>query len=132
MKPSIKKPSTNKEILETLLERLDAIEEHMPNGEMAILVNHIEIIMDRQEKMHSDLSELKKTLLNPDDGVVVRVNRNTEFRMEQQDKERDFDKLFREHYELVQFKSNITRFLWLILSTITASIVMLWTKIFNS
>lgn len=132
MKPSIKKPSTNKEILETLLERLDTIEEHMPNGEMAILVNHIEIIMDRQEKMHSDLSELKKTLLNPDDGVVVRVNRNTEFRMEQQDKERDFDKLFREHYELVQFKSNITRFLWLILSTITASIVMLWTKIFNS
>jgi len=132
MKPSTKKPSTNKEILEELLERLNAIEEHMPNGEMAILVNHIEIIMDRQEKMHTDLSELKKTLLNPDDGVIVRVNRNTEFRMEQQDKERDFDKLFREHYELVQFKSNITRFLWLILSTITASIVMLWTKIFNS
>jgi hypothetical protein len=104
----------------------------MPNGEMAILVNHIEIIMDRQEKMYTDLSELKKTLLNPDDGVIVRVNRNTEFRMEQQDRERDFDKLFREHYELVQFKSNITRFLWLILSTITASIVMLWTKIFNS
>lgn len=132
MKPSIKKPLTNKEILESLLERLDAIEEHMPNGEMAILVNHIEIIMDRQEKMYTDLSELKKTLLNPDDGVIVRVNRNTEFRMEQQDRERDFDKLFREHYELVQFKSNITRFLWLILSTITASIVMLWTKIFNS
>lgn len=132
MKPSIKKPSTNKEILESLLERLDTIEKHMPNGEMAILVNHIEIIMDRQEKMYSDLSELKKTLLNPDDGVVVRVNRNTEFRMEQQDKERDFDKLFREHYELIQFKSNITKFLWLILSSITASIVMLWTKIFNS
>lgn len=132
MKPSIKKPSTNKEILESLLSRLDSIEEHMPNGEMVILMNHIETIMEKQEKMHDDLSEMKKTLLNPDNGVIVRVNKNTDFRVEQEKKERDFDKLFREHYELVQFKSNITRFLWLILSTITASIVMLWTKIFNS
>lgn len=132
MNQPTKKSLTNKQILETLVERLDNIEEHMPNGEMVVIINHIETIMDKQNKMYEDLSEMKKTLLNPDNGVIVRVNKNTEFRVEQEEKERDFDKLFREHYQLMTFKSNITRFLWLILSTITASIVMLWTKIFNS
>jgi len=132
MNQPTKKSLTNKQILETLVERLDNIEEHMPNGEMVVIINHIEAIMDKQNKMYEDMSELKKTLLNPDNGVIVRVNKNTEFRQEQEEKERDFDKLFREHYQLMTFKSNITRFLWLILSTITASIVMLWTKIFNS
>ena len=132
MNQPTKKSLTNKQILETLVERLDHIEQHMPNGEMVIIMNHIETIMEKQQKMYEDLSEMKKTLLNPDNGVIVRVNKNTEFRVEQEEKERDFDKLFREHYQLMTFKSNITRFLWLILSTITASIVMLWTKIFNS
>jgi len=132
MNQPTKKSLTNKQILETLVERLDNIEEHMPNGEMVVIINHIETIMEKQNKMYEDLSEMKKTLLNPDNGVIVRVNKNTEFRQEQESKERDFDKLFREHYQLMTFKSNITRFLWLILSTITASIVMLWTKIFNS
>lgn len=126
------KSLTNKELLQNLVDRLDTIEKHMPNGEMVVIVNHIETMMEKQEKMYQDLSEMKKTLLNPDNGVVVRVNKNTEFREEQEDKERDFDKLFREHYQLMTFKSNITKFLWLILSSITASIVMLWTKIFNS
>lgn len=126
------KSSTNKELLQNLVDRLDTIEKHMPNGEMVVIVNHIETMMEKQEKMYQDLSEMKKTLLNPENGVVVRVNKNTEFREEQEDKERDFDKLFREHYQLMTFKSNITKFLWLILSSITASIVMLWTKIFNS
>ena len=132
MNQSTTKSLTNKQILETLVERLDSIEQHMPNGEMVIIMNHIETIMEKQQKMYEDLSEMKKTLLNPDNGVVVRVNKNTEFREEQESKERDFDKLFREHYQLMTFKSNITKFLWLILSSITASIVMLWTKIFNS
>jgi len=132
MNQPTKKSLTNKQILETLVERLDTIEKHMPNGEMVIIMNHIETIMEKQQKMYEDMSEMKKILLNPDNGVIVRVNKNTEFRAEQEEKERDFDKLFREHYQLMNFKSNITRFLWLILSTITASIVMLWTKIFNS
>jgi len=132
MNQPTKKSLTTKQILETLVERLDTIEEHMPNGEMVIIMNHVETIMEKQQKMYEDLSEMKKTLLNPDNGVIVRVNKNTEFRIEQEEKERDFDKLFREHYQLMTFKSNITRFLWLVLSTITASIVMLWTKIFNS
>lgn len=126
------KSLTNKELLQNLVDRLDTIEKHMPNGEMVVIMNHIETMMEKQEKMYQDLSEMKKTLLNPENGVVVRVNKNTEFREEQEDKERDFDKLFREHYQLMTFKSNITKFLWLILSSITASIVMLWTKIFNS
>jgi len=132
MKNSTTKSLTNKQLLESLLDRLDNIEEHMPNGEMVIIMNHVETIMDKQQKMYEDLSEMKKTLLNPDNGVIVRVNKNTEFREEQESKERDFDKLFREHYQLMTFKSNITKFLWLVLSSITASIVMLWTKIFNS
>ena len=88
--------------------------------------------MDRQEKMYQDLSEMKKLLLNPDDGVVVKVNRNTEFRKDMESKEEKTFQLIEQHNELVKFKSNITKTLWIILSSIIGSIVMLWQKIFQS
>lgn len=130
MSKSIINPSmTNKELLTELLSRLDYIEGNIPNGEMSVLLNHMEVMMERQEKMYDDLSEMKRLLLNPENGVVVRVNKNTEFRVENQQRENQYNKLIEEHNELMKFKSNIIKILWIILSSIIGTLVMLWSKI---
>jgi ABC-type enterochelin transport system substrate-binding protein len=122
---------TSKELLNQLSKRLDEIETHMPNGELKVILSQLEIMMDRQEKMYEDLSELKKMLLNPEDGVIVRVNKNTEYRLELEEQEQRLASIIEEHNDLKKFKSNITKFLWIILSAIIGSITMLWQRILN-
>jgi len=123
---------TSKELLNQLSKRLDEIETHMPNGELKVILSQLEIMMDRQEKMYEDLSELKKMLLNPEDGVIVRVNKNTEYRLELEEQEQRLASIIEEHNDLKKFKSNITKFLWIILSAIVGSMTMLWQRILNS
>ena len=67
---------TNKEILE----EIEFLKKKMPNGEFALLKKSVEDLHGGQETLRSSIRELKKQLLDPDDGVVVKVNRNTEFR----------------------------------------------------
>ena len=56
--------ATNKDILQ----RLESIEEKLPNGEL--------------EDMHKMIKEIKEILLDPEDGLIVRVNKNTFWRKE--------------------------------------------------
>lgn len=122
---------TSKELLNQLSEKLEKIETHMPNGELKVILNQLELMMERQEKMYEDLSDLKKILLNPEDGVIVRVNKNTEYRLELEEQEQRLASIIEEHNELKKFKGNIIRFLWIILSSIIGSIAMLWQRILN-
>ena len=56
--------ATNKDILQ----RLESIESKLPNGEL--------------EEMHEMIKEIKEILLDPEDGIIVRVNKNTFWRKE--------------------------------------------------
>jgi len=123
---------TSKELLNQLSKRLDEIETHMPNGELKVILSQLEIMMERQEKMYEDMADLKKMLLNPENGVIVRVNKNTEYRLELEEQEQRLASIIEEHNDLKKFKSNITKFLWIILSAIVGSMTMLWQRILNS
>lgn len=122
---------TSKELLNQLSKRLDEIETHMPNGELKVILSQLEIMMERQEKMYEDMADLKKMLLNPENGVIVRVNKNTEYRLELEEQEQRLTSIIEEHNDLKKFKSNITKFLWIILSAIVGSMTMLWQRILN-
>ena len=73
---------TQKQLLESVLSELVHIKKHMPNGELQAMVEDV-------KDLKQDISDLKYTLLNPEDGVIVKTNQNTTFRrkMEQGDKE---------------------------------------------
>ena len=73
--------------------------------------------------MHDDLRLIKKQLLDPEDGLVVRVNKNTEFRKKKEDSERDYSKIIDEHKELMNWKDTVTKFLWIIVTSIAGIIV---------
>lgn len=57
--------------------RLNNTEIH---NEIQLIKKDIEFLKESQIKVQSDISEIKKTLLDPDDGAIARVNKNTEFR----------------------------------------------------
>jgi hypothetical protein len=53
--------------------------EHL-HSEIKLVKNDIEYLKEGQAKMMSDITMIKKTLLDPDSGAIARVNRNTDFR----------------------------------------------------
>ncbi len=89
---------TNKHIVD----RLDCIEKRLPNGEL--------------KEMHKMISEIKEILLDPEDGIVVRVNKNTYWRHQI-----DTD----EFKLLVRWKQSMTHAMWMIYSAVIGIIVKL-------
>ena len=90
--------ATNKDILQ----RLESIESKLPNGEL--------------EEMHTMIKEIKEILLDPEDGIIVRVNKNTYWR-----KELDAD----EFKALLRWKQSVTHAMWMIYSAVIGIIVKL-------
>ena len=74
-----------------IIEKLECMEIRLPNGEL--------------EQIQNDLKDIKEILLDPEDGLVVRVNKNTYWR-----KQVDVDDI----KELKNFKSTVTKALWIV------------------
>tara|TARA_R110001583_G_scaffold93302_3_gene236148 strand:- start:590 stop:844 length:255 start_codon:yes stop_codon:yes gene_type:complete len=49
-------------------------------SEIKLVKNDMVYLKDGQAKMQEDITMIKKVLLNPDNGTVSRVNKNTDFR----------------------------------------------------
>ena len=49
-------------------------------NDIQLLKQDIEYMKEGQAKMQTDLTMIKKTLLDPDAGTIARVNQNTNFR----------------------------------------------------
>ena len=72
----------------------------------------IKQVIGNQNDMKEDVSELKKRLLNPYDGAIVEISKNTDWRKQQERDSRDFEKLVDEHKSLIQWKSTYTKIFW--------------------
>ena len=90
--------ATNKEILQ----RLDCIEANVSSGQL--------------EEVHQTVKEIKEILLDPEDGLVVRVNKNTYWR-----RQVDAD----EFKALLRWKQAVTHAMWISYTTLTGIIVKL-------
>ena len=87
---------TNKEICE----RLQCIEQRLPNGELL--------------EMHENIKEIKAILLDPEDGLIVRVNKNTYWR-----RELDAD----EFKAMIRWKQAMTHAMWLAYSALVGILI---------
>ena len=90
--------ATNKDILK----KLDCVETKLMSGEL--------------EEIHETVKEIKEVLLDPEDGIIVRVNKNTYWR-----KQIDVQDL----NELKSFKNNVTKALWVLYSAVVGIIIKL-------
>ena len=94
--------ATNKDILK----KLDCVETKLMNGEL--------------EEIHQTVKEIKEVLLDPEDGLIVRVNKNTFWR-----KEINAD----EFKLLLRWKQTVTHAMWIAYTALTGIIIklMFWT-----
>jgi hypothetical protein len=105
-------------MMNDILDALDVIKSKLPNGELKVIQDRIENIEHAQGDMKEDLRNIRKQLLDPEDGIIVRVNKNTEFRKRKEEDARDFAKILEEHRELISWKSTVTKLLWIIVTAI--------------
>lgn len=117
-----KDPNIDTMMSEILL-ALDHIREHMPNGELKDIQKRIQYIEESQSELKDDLRSLKKQMLDPEDGLVVRVNKNTAFRKARESEEDYYDTIIQEHKELMTWKDGVSRALWIIFTAIAGIIV---------
>ena len=110
---------TQKQLLESVLSELTHIKSHMPNGELKQMAKDF-------EDMKEDISDLKYTLLNPDDGVIVNTNKNTEYRKELQGNEDSFRAKLADIESIKSWKEGVTRALWIIFGIIAAIIIRMF------
>jgi hypothetical protein len=94
--------ATNKDILK----KLDCVESKLMGGEI--------------DEIHETVKEIKEVLLDPEDGLIVRVNKNTFWR-----KEIDAD----EFKLLLRWKQSVTHAMWIAYTALTGIIIklMFWT-----
>ena len=90
--------ATNKQIVE----RLECMEARLPNGEL--------------QEIHETVKEIKEILLDPEDGIVVRVNKNTYWR-----RQLDAD----EFKALLRWKQSVTHAMWIAYSALLGIIIKL-------
>ena len=115
----------NKQITDTmkeLLAEINAMKTTLPSSELRIIQLNMEEFKHAQSDMKRDLSDLKKKLLDPDDGVIVKVNENTRFRLDQlklqEKEEREYKDLILEHSELMKWKGGVTKAMWIFFTAI--------------
>jgi len=110
---------TQREVLESLLVEIKHIKQHMPNGELKQMQKDM-------VELKEDISDLKYTLLNPDNGVIVNTNKNTEFRQGMQANEKDFNEQMLKIKEIENWKSGVTRALWIIFGVMAGIIIRMF------
>ena len=114
---------TNKEILE----EIEFLKKKLPNGEFALLKKSVEDLSGGQEALKSSIRELKQQLLDPDNGVVVRVNRNSDFRKESEQRgplcQQSFENMEDNVNSILGWKDNVSKALWILFTGIAGIIV---------
>ena len=90
--------ATNQEIIK----KLECVETKLMGGEL--------------EEIHQTVKEIKEILLDPEDGIIVRVNKNTFWR-----KELDAD----EFKALLRWKQGVTHAMWVAYTALSGIIVKL-------
>ena len=114
---------TNKEILE----EIEKLKKQLPNGEFALLKKSVEDLSSGQNALKSSIRELKQQLLDPDNGVVVRVNRNSDFRKDSEQRgplcQQSFENMEDNVNSILGWKDNVTKALWILFTGIAGLII---------
>ena len=114
---------TNKEILE----QIEYLKKKLPNGELTLLKKSVEDLQDGQKEIRDGMREVKKQLLDPDNGVVVRVNRNSEFRREREGSQEKLSTLFEQVNQMITWKNGVTKMLWVVFTALIGLVIkVLW------
>jgi hypothetical protein len=104
--------------LERILEELSSMKSKMPNGELKVIQSSIDELKHSQADIKSDVSEMKRRLLDPETGIVVRLNQNTQYIEDKKELEDYYEEIIDEHKELLSFKNTMTKAMWIVFTAL--------------
>ncbi len=123
---------SNAELVRELIVAFTQLKEKMEaeNSDLgkANLENSVKQLIQGQKEMQKNISEMKREILNPYNGVIVETIKNTEFRKKMEEKGDLGIDLLTEHKELMKWKGVVTKVSWLILTTVAGIIAFLITN----
>lgn len=122
---------TPKELIEDMYNLFATFKQRMEDPNFIQIENSLTQLMESQAEMKAEIKELKRHLLNPFDGVIVETKKNTEFRLDQQEKEAAQGVVLEEHKSLVRWKSNVQKVSVAVLTSIGAIIAFFLNKYFG-
>ena len=93
--------------------------------EIALMKQRIKSMEDKLDNLDDKLDVLTKQLLDPDNGFVVRVNKNTAFRESHDESMPMYNGIIDEFKELQRWKSTVSKALWGLYAAIIGYIVKL-------
>ena len=116
---------TNREILE----EIEKLKKKIPtaNGDFILLKKTVGDLEIGQQGLKADIKELKERLLNQDNGVVARVNRNSDFRKDSEKSgplcKKSFEEMQDGVHDILSWKNNVSKALWILFTGIAGIIV---------
>lgn len=114
------KDITSTFLMKQILDELNHLKSSMPNGELKHLQTSLEDLKKDQRSMKDDISDMKKKLLDPESGVIVKVNENTKFRLVEENRYEDYMKVNIDVDSLKKWQSGVNKALWIIFGAILA------------
>jgi hypothetical protein len=110
-------------LMKQILDEMNVIKSKMPNGELKHMQDGMEEMRESFKDMKDDLSELKKKLLDPDDGVIVKVNENTKFRIQEEGRYDEYFAIKKDVHAMKEWQAGANKALWIIFGAIVAIVV---------
>jgi hypothetical protein len=114
------KDITSTFLMKQILDELNHLKTNMPNGELKHLQTSMEDLKKDQRSMKDDISDMKKKLLDPESGVIVKVNENTKFRLAEENRYEDYMKVNIDVDSLKKWQGGVNKALWIIFGAILA------------
>ena len=120
-----------KELIEELYGLFSSFKQRMEDPSFIQIETTLNQLVDNQAHLKTELKEMKKQLLSPFDGVIVQTKRNTEARIDQIEKEKEYAELVEEHKELVRFNAVIIKLGWVLITGLGGVLTFLLTNSLN-
>ncbi len=107
-------------LMKQILDELSKLKSNMPNGELKHLQDSIEDLKRDQKSLKDDISDIKRKLLDPETGVIVKVNENTKFRIQEEDRYENYLEFNADLQSLKKWQGGINKAMWIIFTAIFA------------
>jgi len=112
-------------LIKQILEEITVLKSKMPNGELKRVQDGVEELKKSFSQLKDDVSDLKKKLLDPDDGVIVKVNENTKFRLQEETKSEENMQTKIDINDLKKWQNGVNKALWIIFAALAGIAIKL-------
>lgn len=93
--------------------------------EIALMKQRMDSVEEKLDSLANKMDNLAEQLLDPDDGFVVRVNKNTHARLQKEKMMPVYNKVIQEFKDIQSWKQAVNRALWVVYTAVICGIIAL-------